>query len=131
MNRELSLNLDSAPSHADHRDGRPRRTRMNSSELPAAGISIGQVLDVIRRTEARHHVVWTAGRVLKEEGLLHRIMTGDPGARKLILRQVRAILKTLVRDGVLAERGLQFNYGMSTEVSYDFVHQLPVKGTGL
>lgn len=94
---------------------------MRFSELPAHEITLEQVLDVIRRTELRHRVVWTAGRVLKEEGSLHRVATGNPLARKLTLRRVRRILKILVRNGVLAERGLQFNFGTTTEVSYDLV----------
>jgi len=40
----------------------------------------------------------------------------------VILRRIRNILKTLVGDGLLAERGIQFNYGTTSEASYDFVH---------
>ncbi len=97
---------------------------MSISESLPHEITLEQVLELIRQTERRHRVVWTAGRVLKEEGSLHQVMTGDPIARKRLLKRVRAILKALVHDGSLAERGPQFNYGTTTEVSYDFCGSL-------
>jgi hypothetical protein len=48
-------------------------------------------------------------------------MTGEPALRRQALARARRILKNLVRDGVLSERGFQFNYGMTTEVGYDFL----------
>ncbi len=94
---------------------------MPLSELPSQEITLEHVFDVIVRTEQRHRVVWTAGRILKEDGSLHRIATASPGRRRLVLRRIRNILKELVREGVLAERGVQFNYGTGTEASYDLV----------
>jgi hypothetical protein len=68
-------------------------------------------------------MVWTAGRVLKEDGSLHQVMPGEPARRKALLRRLRAILKRLARDGVLAERGPQFNFGAGHEVSYDLIRR--------
>jgi hypothetical protein len=79
------------------------------------------VVALISKVEERHRVVWTAGRILKEDGCLHQVMTGEPAIRRQALARIRRILKNLVRDGVLSERGFQFNYGMTTEVGYDFL----------
>jgi hypothetical protein len=94
---------------------------MTLSQLTPKEISIDHVLKVIAEAERHHRIVWTAGRVLKEDGSLHQVMTGDPMRRKAVLRRLRAVLKTLARAGVLAERGLQFNFGADHEVSYDLV----------
>lgn len=76
---------------------------------------------MIIRTEQRHRVVWTAGRILKEDGSLHRIATGSPEQRRSVLHRIRSVLKELEREGVLAGRGTQFNFGMGREAAYDFV----------
>jgi hypothetical protein len=104
---------------------------MHFSELPTQDITCKQVLDVILRAEQRRRVVWTAGRILKEEGSLYRVATGSPNVRRSTLRRIRRILKELVRDGVLAERGgTQFNYGTTNEVSYDLVSPSSSENSG-
>lgn len=76
---------------------------------------------MIVRTEQRHRVVWTAGRVLKEEGSLHRIATSSPDRRRSVLRRIRNLLKELEREGMLSAREPQFNFGTGKEAAYDFV----------
>ena len=97
---------------------------MSISKLPTEEISRDRILDVIAATEGRHRVVWTAGRVLKEDGSLHQVMTGDPVRRKSLLRRTRSILKTLASDGLLRERGIQFNFGAGNEAGYDLVGEI-------
>jgi len=94
---------------------------MSLSQLAPKEISVERVLKVIAEAERHHRIVWTAGRVLKEDGSLHQVMTGDPLRRKAVLRRLRGVLKTLARAGVLAERGFQFNFGADHEVSYDLM----------
>lgn len=94
---------------------------MSFAQLPLPEITVAKVLDIIARTERRHRVVWTAGRILMEDGSLHQVMTTDPGRRQKVLRRIRGILKNLLAQGLLAERGIQFNYGTNNKVSYDFV----------
>ncbi len=97
---------------------------MAISELPPDQISIDHVFGVIVASESRHRIVWTAGRVLKEDGSLHRVATGDPDRRRAVMRRLRSHLKALVERGELEERGVQFNYGADHEVSYDFVGEM-------
>ncbi|MCB1130283.1 MAG: hypothetical protein KDN05_04080 [Verrucomicrobiae bacterium] len=97
---------------------------MSLSKLTPKEVGVDRVLDVIAATEGRHRVVWTAGRVLKEDGSLHQVMTGDPVRRKSLLRRIRSILKTLASDGLLRERGIQFNFGAGNEAGYDLVGEI-------
>ncbi|MBC7979913.1 MAG: hypothetical protein H7Y36_05060 [Armatimonadetes bacterium] len=101
---------------------------MSLSQLAPKEISVDLVLEVIVGAERHHRIVWTAGRVLKEDGSLHQVMTGDPVRRKALLSRLRAILKTLAGEGVLAERGLQFNFGADYEVGYDLIGESDDKG---
>jgi SRSO17 transposase len=94
-----------------------------SQELSSSEITHEQILGLIMRTEQRHRVVWTAGRVLKEDGSLHRVATRNPSLRRLVLRRIRSILKELEREGILSAREPQFNFGMGKEVAFDFMVQ--------
>ncbi len=95
--------------------------KTNLSELPPKSITTERVVAIIVATEQRRRVVWTAGRILREDGSLHGVMTGEPARRRGVLRKIRGILKALAGEGVLKERGFQFNFGTTTEVGYDFV----------
>ena len=55
---------------------------------------------------------------------MHQVMTGDPVRRKSLLRRIRSILKTLASDGLLRERGIQFNFGAGNEAGYDLVGEI-------
>lgn len=105
-----------------------QKSIMSLSKRSPKEVSVDRVLDVIEATESRHRVVWTAGRVLKEDGSLHQVMTGDPVTRKALLRRIRAILKTLANDGLLTERGIQFNFGADYEVGYELVGEIGGEG---
>ncbi len=96
---------------------------MSLSQIAPEEIGVDRVLEVIVEAERHHRIVWTAGRLLKEDGSLHQVMTGDPARRKAVLKRLRAILKTLAEDGLLAERGLQFNFGADYEVGYDLIRE--------
>ena len=94
---------------------------MSFFDIPPLDITREHVLAVIEATERRRRVVWTAGRVLKEDGSEYRISTSSRERRRCYLRRLRTILKQLAQQGVLKRRGFQFNYGCLYEVGYDYV----------
>ena len=79
-------------------------------------------MTIIQRTEERHRVVWTAGRVLKEDGSEIQILTSPREKRHPIMQRLRKLLKALADEGILKKRGTQFNFGTMNEIGYDYLH---------
>ena len=88
---------------------------------PAGEITRDQIIKLIEQVEDRHRVVWTAGRLLIEDGSLKRIATAPLEIRKPYFSRLRKILKGLAEEGILSKRRAQFNYGTGTETAYDFI----------
>ena len=84
-------------------------------------ITRDEVLSLIQRVEDRRRVVWTAGRLLIEDGSLSLISSAPAKVRKSYFIRLRKILKSFEEEGVLLKRRVQFNYGTGTEEAYDFV----------
>lgn len=83
--------------------------------------SPGQILDLIRRGEARRKFVWTAGRVLKEAVLWTQVEALDYEERKMVLKRVADFLEELASQGVLQRRVEPQSIGYGNEIGFDFV----------
>jgi hypothetical protein len=94
---------------------------MALKDLPSGSIEKRHVLAVIQKEERRRTVVWTAWRVLKEDGSLRPGGTPGGNSESCYFKRIRCHLKSLLDDGILEERGTQFHYGAGTEVAYRFV----------
>ena len=94
---------------------------MSFADLPPDQITVERVLGVISENSRARSIIWTAGRVLKEDGSLQRIAAGAEARRRLIFRRVRTHLKELERAGLLEPAGNQFNFGMGNEAGYRYI----------
>lgn len=93
------------------------------SENPVDGVALppDQLLALILRAGKHRHLVWTAGRVLKEAALWKRVWQLDYEDRKRVLKGITSHLQALASQGILQRRAERQSVGYGNEIGFDYL----------